>query len=211
MDILPYQVAVVQISSRWGMPEREVLQILRGGRIEAVLKDVEFHIAMGQTLDSRDVITIPVEAENLDELIYCGTSTLKAAYHPSYGRVCCKKRFADVTTGLREVVLELSDLYVSRSVVMNFEKEHEITLNQGKVEHTVANLKGHIYESKELLIGIEAWSILYGSGHEECKKIRKKDIIKWLKDTHPELYHETIKRIATVVNPFKSGGATPSE
>ncbi len=70
---------------------------------------------------------------------------------------------------------------------------------------------GHEYEPPLLKIAVECWEALYEDAGPDGKKIRKPQIEKWLQENHAELSANSRKTIVTVVNPFKTGGATPSE
>lgn len=68
----------------------------------------------------------------------------------------------------------------------------------------------HEFESSLLKIAVECWKALYEDAGPEGRKIRKPQIDKWLQENHTELSANSRKTIVTVVNPFKTGGATPS-
>lgn len=65
----------------------------------------------------------------------------------------------------------------------------------------------HPQLSEELKIAIQAWDAVYVCG-ELINKLGHLDNIKgWIKAHHPSLKETPLKRIATVVNPNKAGGA----
>ncbi|OAH97368.1 hypothetical protein A1353_23055 [Methylomonas methanica] len=65
--------------------------------------------------------------------------------------------------------------------------------------------------SKELDIAIKAWLEVVGNRSEKpTGKSYKKLINEWLQKNHPNLKNEALKRISTLVNPQKTGGAPPS-
>ncbi len=69
----------------------------------------------------------------------------------------------------------------------------------------------HEYESSLLKIAVECWKALYEDAGPDGKKIRKPQIEKWVEEHYSEVSANSRKTIATVVNPFKKGGATSSE
>lgn len=71
----------------------------------------------------------------------------------------------------------------------------------------------HPFFSRELKIAVQAWVALYEenppSGTPKGGHLNY--IERWLRENHPGLGTTAIKRIKTIVNPNKSGGASPSE
>lgn len=76
---------------------------------------------------------------------------------------------------------------------------------------STANNPGHACYSEELAIAFAAWNALYAkSDGTKPNGGNKNAIIKWLNAHHPELSGKAVDRIATLVNPSKEGGATPT-
>ena len=82
--------------------------------------------------------------------------------------------------------------------------------------------KKHQYYADELAIAIQAWMAVYGGGNVQAQKGNKGQIETWLNKNYQTprkgeaanytdtLSKECKKRIITVVNPNKSGGAPKS-
>lgn len=70
---------------------------------------------------------------------------------------------------------------------------------------------GHEFESSLLKIAVECWKALYEDAGPDGKKIRKPQIEKWVEEHYPEVSANSRKTISTIVNPFKKGGASPSD
>ena len=124
-----------------------------------------------------------------------------------------QRQYNDIRTGWG---IQVMTLYVKKALFEESEINsliHKSRLSQNEEEGVslATHMKGHIYEPPELVIGIEAWTELYSKGEPEGRKTRKAAIEKWIVNHYPKLKVETVKRIATVVNPFKAGGATPSD
>ncbi|MFP3982327.1 MAG: hypothetical protein ACLFV2_01365 [Desulfurivibrionaceae bacterium] len=121
----------------------------------------------------------------------------------------------DITWNRRSLHLNLEDIKrIKRETLMDglhSSRSESQTDNTPPVSINYELMKVHVYEPEELIIGVEAWNALYGDEHPDGVKIRKPDISKWLHNNYPHLGNETVKRIATVVNPFKKGGATRSD
>ncbi|MGB5685864.1 MAG: hypothetical protein WBM35_08635 [Candidatus Electrothrix sp.] len=72
----------------------------------------------------------------------------------------------------------------------------------------------HEYESSLLKIAVECWKALYEDAGPDGKKIRKPQIIAWVKEHYPDVSKNSREKIiAPLVNPdsLKKGGASPSE
>ncbi|MCI5159031.1 MAG: hypothetical protein D3906_11485 [Candidatus Electrothrix sp. AUS1_2] len=69
----------------------------------------------------------------------------------------------------------------------------------------------HEYESSLLKIAVECWKALYEDAGLDGKKIRKPQIEVWVQEHYSDVSANSRKTIATIVNPFKTGGASPSE
>jgi hypothetical protein len=69
----------------------------------------------------------------------------------------------------------------------------------------------HEFESSLLKIAVECWKALYEDAGPDGRKIRKKQIEAWVQEHYSEVSANSRKTISAVVNPFKTGGASPSE
>ena len=68
----------------------------------------------------------------------------------------------------------------------------------------------HEYVPYWLKVAMECWENLYRNAGAEGKKIRKKEIKKWIQTNYPDIANNGREQIASIVNPFKKGGATPT-
>jgi len=69
----------------------------------------------------------------------------------------------------------------------------------------------HEYYSLELAAAVDAWTALYSDGGYKNKFSHKSQIEDYLRKRNPQLSDRAIERLATIVNPRKSGGAPPTE
>jgi len=69
----------------------------------------------------------------------------------------------------------------------------------------------HEYFSEELYAAISAWVEIYNGGKFKIKHSHKVQIMKWLSENYTHFSKEAIKRVATVVNCNKRGGAPSLE
>ncbi len=81
-------------------------------------------------------------------------------------------------------------------------------LQQGDSSYLDPN---HEFYSKELAIAIKTWMTLFDRGNIKTNRSFKRQIVEWLNQNHGTLSNTAIKRIATVINPKKEGGAPPSD
>ena len=65
---------------------------------------------------------------------------------------------------------------------------------------------------EELKMAIEAWSVLYKDKEKERPfGGHKYQIIRWLEENAMHLSENAMMRIATLINPYRAGGALPNE
>jgi len=68
------------------------------------------------------------------------------------------------------------------------------------------------YYSRDLAVAVDAWMELFYKGKfKEGKKAPKAQIHSWLSMNHPKIPLAARERIATLINPKKSGGAPKSQ
>lgn len=101
------------------------------------------------------------------------------------------------------------------------EKTEQINLTETAEDITSDNLQAdsqglslpleHEYESSLLKIAVECWKALYEDAGPDGKKIRKPQIEAWVQEHYSDVSSNSRKTISTIVNPFKKGGASPSE
>jgi hypothetical protein len=111
-----------------------------------------------------------------------------------------------------EIWVEYSQVYARIEDVKDFERKF---LDDDEEEEGVPSWKllfldpHHEFYSEELAIAVKAWLKLYGEGGTyQQNQAHKKQIEALLNGK--ELSYEAIKRISTLVNPKKKGGAPPS-
>lgn len=96
--------------------------------------------------------------------------------------------------------------YVTNQERRRYEIENGIKGNQTANTSTPYLDSNHKYYSKELAVSVKVWLALYGEGGEYKPRQSHKDQITKLLDGNG-FTHAAIKRIATLVNPNKVGGA----
>ena len=77
--------------------------------------------------------------------------------------------------------------------------------NTGLIE--TLNTSDHPNYSEELYIAIKAWTIVCADERKRPRGGWKDKIEKWVKKNYPNLSNNACQRIATMVNPQKTGGA----
>lgn len=137
---------------------------------------------------------------------------------PTYQR----KKFLEELLAFRSETGELFDLQLDADSLLAWLKKNYPFENQPqKIESTSDSSPStvpqgitlpfkHEYQSALLKIAVECWKALYEDAGPDGRRIRKPQIEKWLQENHAELSANSREKVATVVNPFKSGGATPS-
>jgi hypothetical protein len=117
----------------------------------------------------------------------------------------------DQKGGGEDISISYNSLYILKSdlkeLILNYQEHPE----RASVDHIILD-EEHEWHANELRIAYLAWLELYGVEPPESKPSggHKNFIISWLKKNHPQLSQNALERIATVVNPNPSGGASPT-
>jgi hypothetical protein len=104
------------------------------------------------------------------------------------------------------------DRVITAAEVSRFEREHgECTKQNEEQQSASLNKPCHPCYSEELAVAVAAWKELYSvSNGAKPNGGHKKLISDWVRNAYPTLSNEAVGRIATLVNPDKKGGASPT-
>lgn len=132
------------------------------------------------------------------------------------------KKWGKESEVVQKVPLTIASLHIMeedlRKIINNSSSEmnksnisEEITNNSSMIANQFLSIPiQHEYEPPLLKIAVECWKALYEDAGPDGRRIRKSQIEEWLQENYTELSANSRKIIAAIVNPFKSGGATPS-
>jgi hypothetical protein len=210
-------ITAEELCERWQTSLRDILYKTKKGK----LKWYTAYTMQFNTIDDQ----VKAECKDDHELMDIFGKDTKFYEKLNEHKLHIKKEREQTTTKMTIEILKSEEFYFKTKEIKAYEKKMGIKLVpkkrqskgqtniQAKTDTTLAYLdRRHKHFAKELSIALKAWEAMFGSdGKYNTKLSVKTQIADWLNKNYPRLEKNAVKRIATVVNPNKKGGAPRTE
>lgn len=198
---------VEQVAERWQCSIDDINHLIEIGALETAHKGAarfgKKHIRLIPCETEREALQIMSEPSEPEEGILDVPAITKV------GGIVYDEEVVLSVEQKRMTAAGHFDIVITADEVRRYEREHGVHGASDEFHQAASlNTPDHPCYSEELAIAASAWTALYSeSDGKQINGLQKKHIEKWIRDNYPSLLKETVRRIATVVNPNKKGGA----